>query len=42
MTSFPQTHEDDIYFEEAIYSFSDADQLSPEEEGFMLGYLDAM
>ena len=36
-----QLHEDDIYFEEAIYSFGEADQLSPEEEGFMIGYLGA-
>lgn len=34
-----QLHDDDIYFEEAIYSFTEADQLSPEEEGFMIGYL---
>ena len=37
-----QTHEDDIYFEEAIYDFVEADALSPEEEGFMMGYLGAM
>jgi len=36
-----QRHTDDIYFEEAIYDFSDADALSPEEEGFMMGYLGA-
>ncbi|MEK6961166.1 MAG: hypothetical protein AABX47_08405 [Nanoarchaeota archaeon] len=37
-----QMHEDDIYFEEAIFDFAEADALSPEEEGFMMGYLGAV
>lgn len=31
----------DIYTEEGIESYVDDDVISPDEEGFMLGYLDA-
>ncbi len=34
--------EEDIYFEEMVLDLQENDEISPEEGGFMIGYLEAV